>query len=147
MKGQLRRITIHDVLHVPKLHANLPSVRKLASKGLKVHFNVMGCIVRAQSGEMLAIGSVEANLYQLELKKVNRAEVSTLAHTSANRDAMELWHKRLGHLNAKGIKALQNMVSCMDLGKVPSNVVPFEGKQARQPFPSDAGTCVLEMHK
>ena len=142
----MRRIAIHDVLHVPKLHANLLSVSKLASKGLKVHFNVMGCIVRAQSGKMLAMGSMEANLYQLELKKVNGAEVSTLAHTSANGDAMELWHKRLGHFNAKGVKALQNMVSGMDLGKVPSNVVPFacegcvEGKQARQPFPSDGGT-------
>ena len=147
VKGQMRRITIHDVLHVPKLHANLLSVSKLASKGLKVHFNVMGCIVRAQSGEKLAMSSLEANLYQLELMKVNGAEVSTLAHTSANGDAMELWHKRLGNLNAKGVvKALQNMVSGMDLGKVPSNVVPFacercvEGKQARQPFPSDGGT-------
>ena len=144
-KGQMR-ITIHDVLHVPKLHANLLSVSKLASKGLKVHFNVMGCVVRAQSGEMLAMGSMEANLYQLELKKVNGAKVSTLAHTSANGEALELWHKRLGHLNAKGVKALQNMVSGMDLGKVPSNVVPFacegcvKGKQARQPFPSDGGT-------
>ena len=90
--------------------------------------------------------SMEANLYQLELKKVNRAEVSTLAYTTANGDAMELWHKRVGHLNAKGVKALQNMVSGMDLGKIPSNVVPFaceecvQEKQARQPFPSDAGT-------
>ena len=72
--------------------------------------------------------------------------MSTLARTSANDDAMELWHKRLGHLNAKWVKALQNMVSGMDLGKVPSNVVPFacegcvEGKQARQPIPSDGGT-------
>ena len=123
--GQKRRITIHDVLHVPKLHANLLSVSKLASEGLKVHFNVMGCVVRAQSGEMLAMDSMEANLYQVELKKVNGVEVSTLADTSTNGDAMVLWHKRLGHLNAKGVKALQNIVSGMDLGKVPSNVVPF----------------------
>ena len=54
VKGQMRRITIHDVFYVPKLHANLLSMSKLASKGLKVHFNVMGCVVRAQSGEILA---------------------------------------------------------------------------------------------
>ena len=47
VKGQIKRITIHDILHIPKLHANLLSVSKLASKGLKVHFNVMGCVVRA----------------------------------------------------------------------------------------------------
>ena len=72
------------MLHVLKLHANLLLVSKLASKGLKVHFNVMGCVVRAQSGEMLAMGSIEANLYQLEMKKVNGAEGSTLTHTIAN---------------------------------------------------------------
>ena len=79
-----RRITIDDVLHLPKLHANLLLVSKLASMGLKVHFNVMRCIVTAQSREVLAMGSMEANLYQLELKKVNGAKVSTLAHTSVN---------------------------------------------------------------
>ena len=62
VKKQMRRITIHDVLHVPKLHANLLLKSKLASKGLKVHFIVMGCVVRAQSEEMLAM---EPNLYQL----------------------------------------------------------------------------------
>ena len=77
-----------------------------------------------------------------------------LAHTSANGPLMELWHRRMGHLNAKGVKALQGMANGMDLGKAPSNVVPFacegciEGKLARQPFlidGADRATKVLEL--
>ena len=82
---QRMRITIHDVLYVAKLHANLLSMSKLASKGLKVHFNMIGCVVRAQNGEMLAMDSMEGNLYQIELMKVNGAKIWTLAHTSTNR--------------------------------------------------------------
>src|SRR6476646_2983791 len=84
VKGQVMKIRIHDVLHMPKLNANLLSVSKLVSRGLKVHFNMMGCVVWARDGEMLALTRMEANLYHLELKGVNGAEVSSLAHTSAN---------------------------------------------------------------
>ena len=49
--------------------------------------------MRAQNEEMLTIGTIETNLYQIELKKVNGVEVSTLSHTLINGDTMELWHK------------------------------------------------------
>ena len=90
VKGKMRRIRIYDVLHVPKLHANLLSVSKLVARGLRVHFDKSGCIVCTQEGEVLAMASLEANLYQMELKKVHGAEVSTLAHTSAMKDTTEL---------------------------------------------------------
>jgi hypothetical protein len=47
VKGRTRRIRIKDVLHVPKLHANLLSVSKTLSSGCKVQFNMNECIVRA----------------------------------------------------------------------------------------------------
>jgi len=154
VEGHARRIVVQDVLHVPKLHANLLSVSKLVSRGLKVHFDTLGCAVRTREGEMLAANRMEGNLYQLDLKLVGGADVSCLAHTSANGPLMELWHRRLGHLNAKGIKVLQGMVSGIDLGKLPCKVEPFacegcvEGKLARQPFPTDGAnraTKVLEL--
>ena len=146
VKGKVKKIRIYDVLHVPKLHANLLSVSKLVSRGLKVHFNKSGCVVWTQEGDMLAMAPMEANLYQMELKKVNGAEVSTLAHTSAKHHSLELWHKRLGHLNVKSVRSLQGMVIGLDLGKSPPNVESFEcegcveGKQARQPFPKDGAS-------
>jgi hypothetical protein len=62
VKGRQRSIRMHDVLHVPDMHANLLSVSKLISRGLKVHFNSLGCVVRANNGEMLAVASLESNL-------------------------------------------------------------------------------------
>jgi hypothetical protein len=47
VKGRIGRIRIKDVLHVPKLHANLLSVSKILSSGCKVQFNMNECIVRA----------------------------------------------------------------------------------------------------
>ena len=71
VKGRARSIRMHDVLHVPDLHSNLLSVSKLISKGLKVHFNSLGCVMRASNGEMLAVASLESNLYQLDTKVMN----------------------------------------------------------------------------
>ena len=66
VKGRVRSIRMHDVLYVPKMHSNLLSVSKLISRGLKVHFNSLGCVVRASNGEMLAIASLESNLLEME---------------------------------------------------------------------------------
>lgn len=146
VNGEVKKIRVYDVLHVPKLHVNLLSVGKLVSRGLKVHFNKMGCDVITEGGELLAKASLESNLYQLELKMVKECEVSTLAHTSENDGSMELWHKRLGHLNVKSVKALKHMVFGMDLGKLSSNIDSIEcegcveGKQARKSFPKDGAT-------
>ena len=72
MKEQNRRITIHDVLFVSKLHANLLLVIKLVARELKMHFNIIPrCIVMAQDGVILAMDSMETNLYHFEFKKVN----------------------------------------------------------------------------
>ena len=88
---------MHDVLHVPDLHSNLLSMSKLISRGLKVHFNLFGCVVRASNGEMLAVASLESNLHQLDTNIVNGAEISFLAHSDGNSHSLEFWHKRLGH--------------------------------------------------
>jgi hypothetical protein len=51
--------------------------------------------------------------------KVCEMHVANLAQTSTIDGALELWHRRLGHLNIKGVHVLQNMVSGMNLGNMP----------------------------
>ena len=63
VKGRAQSIGMHDMLLVPDLLTNLLSVSKLISKGLKMHFNSLGCVVRASNGEMLVVTSLESNLY------------------------------------------------------------------------------------
>jgi transposase InsO family protein len=71
--------------------------------------------------------------------------VANVAQTSTIDGALELWHRHFGHLNIKGVHALQNMVSGMNLGNMPCPRSSFvcegciEGKQHRKPFPSDGG--------
>ncbi len=143
VKGRTKKIRIKDVLRVPKLHANLLSVNKILSSGCKVQFSMNECIVRAFDGEVIAIALREGNLYQMTFTKVCEVHVANVAQTSTI--ALVLWHRRLGHLNIKGMHALQNMVSGMNLGNMPCPTSSFvcegciEGKQHRKPFPSDGG--------
>jgi hypothetical protein len=125
VKGRTKRIRIKDVLHVPKLHANLLSVNKILSSGCIVQFNMNECIVRAFDGEVIAIALREGNLYQMTFTKVCEMHVANLAQTSTIDGALELWHRRLGHLNIKGVHALQNMMSGMNLGNIPCPTSSF----------------------
>ena len=84
VKGCTWNIRMYDVFHMPKMHSNLLSVSKLSSKGLKVHFNLLGCVVRASNGEMLAVALLESNLYQLNTNVINVAETSSLARSNGN---------------------------------------------------------------
>lgn len=57
---------------------------------------------------------------------------------------MELWHQRLGHLNARSVLVIQSMVSGMNLSKDELSMPFCEGcvqsKQHRAPFPKDGET-------
>jgi len=145
VKGQTKRIRIKDMLHVPKLHANLLSMSKILSSGCKVQFNMNECIVRAFDGEVIAIALREGNLYQMTFTKVCEMHVANLAQTSTIDGALELWHRRPRDLNIKGVHAFQNMVSGMNLGNMPCLTSSFvcegciEGKQHCKPFPSVEG--------
>jgi len=145
VKGRTKRIRIKDVPHVPKLHANLLSVSNILSSACKVQFNMNECIVKAFDGEVIAIALCEGNLYQVTFPKVCEMHVANVAQTSTIDGALELWHRCLGHLNLKGVHALQNIVSGMNLGNMPCPTSSFvcegciEGKQHGKPFPSDGG--------
>ena len=137
VKGCARNIQMHDLFHVPDLHSNLLSVRKFISRGLKVHFNSLGCIMRASNKEVLVVAS---NSYHLNTNVMNEAETSSLAYLEANLHLVEQWNKRLGHVNAINVKSLQTMMSGIDVQVVPNNVHLFvcggcfQGKQTRRQF-------------
>lgn len=59
------------------------------------------------------------------------------AVSAANISAQELWHKRLGHLNRKGMRKLKNIVTGIDFRDEVDKVCVtcLEGKQTVKPFP------------
>ena len=69
VRGKINKIRINKYVHVPKLHANLLSVSKLVSNGLKVQFN-NECVIQASDAHPVAIAPREGNLYHLHVLKV-----------------------------------------------------------------------------
>ena len=75
--------------------------------------------------------------------KVHGADAANLVQSPIGDGALELWHRRLGHLNVKDVHMLQNMVSDMNLGKFncPTSSLFWEacieGKQHRVAFPNE----------
>ena len=116
-RGKATTIRITDVLHVPKLQANLLSVSKLLSKGLKVFFHVNECIVEGANGDVVAIARREGSLYEMCFKEVCGANSGDFVHLRGEGDSVEVWHHRLGHLDVRSIYALQSMVKGINLGK------------------------------
>ena len=70
VKGSVKTITINDVLHVPKLKANLLSVQYLVLKHLRVEFSDDGYFVLSPSREEVAIIHEVNGLYQIKFLKV-----------------------------------------------------------------------------
>jgi transposase InsO family protein len=146
VRGRVKTITIQDVLHVPKLTANLLSVRQLVAKHLRVEFSDKGCYVLSPSRDEVAIIEEHEGLYHIKFSKVHSKESAALAHSNLKDDKLALWHRRLGHLNIKSVKTLRGMVSGMDLHQLKVDASTFtcegciEGKQQRLPFAGEGAT-------
>ena len=125
------------------MHSKLLSMSKLISRGLKVHFNLLECMVKANNGNMLGFALLESNLYQLDTNVMNGAKTSFLARSDGNSHSLELWHKRLGRFNKNNMIMLQGMVSKMDVGAAQADAHTcekcVEGKQTRRLLSTDGG--------
>lgn len=67
-------------------------------------------------------GLKEGNLYYLICKKVNGVDVATFTEFTSNQDKLNIWHRRLGHLNVKSMRELKTMVSGLNLGNISQNI-------------------------
>jgi len=91
---------IQDVLFVPDLKKNLFSERKLIALNMETKKSRN----RAQiyrNGKLIAWGERQSNLYKMLFKTVISEEANTTTQSS-----LEVWHKRLGHLNTRAIKEI-----------------------------------------
>jgi transposase InsO family protein len=138
--GVKHKINIKEVLHIPKFKRNLISVVKLALNGLKVEFDDDACLVRAANRKVIARLPRVGSLYEMPFSMHDMANV---AHQMPQSAPLELWHRRLGHLNVRSVKALQSIVNGMHIKDGASNSAVcegcIEGKLSRTPFPSEGG--------
>lgn len=124
---------ISDVLYVPNLATNLLSVSNMVKKGFDVLFTSKGAQIFESSGcqvtgNVIATASNHKGMYRLDM--------SSHALCTTTKESAMLWHRRLGHLNAKSMHILKNKGIGIDFSaSYTETCVPcLQGKLAKKPF-------------
>ena len=89
---------LENVRHIPDLKRNLISVEQLNDEGHAILF-VGGTWKVTKGARVLARGKKTSTLYMISSPRDTIAVVDASIDTS-------LWHRRLGHMNEKGMKML-----------------------------------------
>lgn len=124
--GQIINVTIHDVLYLPELTANLLSVSQLTKTNCRVIFNANNCEIfrlKEKIGHAVEVN----NMYKL----VRPVNFGLIASTDFN-----TWHQRMAHLNFNDLSKLKTMASGINFpDKNVEKCLPcLKGKQTRQSF-------------
>lgn len=116
--------SFNNVMYVPNLTVNLISVARLTQEGYRVLFTGNNCDL------------VLDNVVKLSAKRIGGSYRIDSIHKANSVSAMNLWHRRLGHLNFESLKYLR-MSNNIDfqLEKTEICDVCMKGKQVRFSFP------------
>ena len=97
-----------DVLHVPTITKNLVSVGQMVEQGLQVRFNEDGCFVEnfKDRCRLVAKGNRVGRMFTLNVNmpKVDKAMYAQGSKVVAD---VDIWHKRIGHVNPQKLKSMQ----------------------------------------
>ncbi|KAJ9539963.1 hypothetical protein OSB04_026469 [Centaurea solstitialis] len=99
------KVTIKKVSLVEGLGHNLFSIGQFCDKDLEVGFKKRRCVVKNESGKELLVGTRRRRLYKIDLRDVKAKNALCLMSKASNLQSM-LWHRRLSHLNFKGLNKL-----------------------------------------
>ncbi|KAJ9540987.1 hypothetical protein OSB04_027493 [Centaurea solstitialis] len=77
----------------------------ICDKDLEVGFKKRRCVVKTESGKELLVGTRRRNLYKIDLRDVKAKNTLCLLSKASNQQSI-LWHRRLSHLNFKGLNKL-----------------------------------------
>ena len=136
-----KQAVMYKVLYVPNLACNLFSVRAAAERGNTVKFGHSKCWIRKRTGELVGMASLTGKLYHLHCKLVSPIPEQASAVCELE---VDLWHQRLGHLNAQHLKDIAQKELATGI-KLPKETTLslcegcVEGKMHRKPFKSVGG--------
>ncbi|KAJ9545374.1 hypothetical protein OSB04_025081 [Centaurea solstitialis] len=83
----------------------IKKVSLFCDKDLEVGFKKRRCVVKTESGKELVVGTRRRNLYKIDLRDVKSKNTLCLLSKASNQQSF-LWHRRLSHLNFKGLNKL-----------------------------------------
>ncbi|RDX72977.1 hypothetical protein CR513_47468, partial [Mucuna pruriens] len=131
-------IILKDVLHVPKLSANLVFIKKLTNDlNCYAMFFPSYCVLQEQgSGNEIELAKGRNGLYHLEAQKFKKKNLSFSLLSSSNKDVVWLHHLHLGHPSFHIPKLMfPQLFQGLDVSKFHCDVCEL-AKHTRVPFPS-----------
>ena len=98
-----------DVLHVPTITKNLVSIGQMVEQGLQVKFNSDGCFVEDPNNKfkMVAKDKRIGRMFTLNVKILAGSNMLYTQKNAVITD-MDIWHKRIGHVNVQLLKTMQS---------------------------------------
>ena len=134
--GKLGSVVIEDVWLVENLKHNLLSISQLCDKDYIVKFDKDKCSICDLNGNVLLIGIRHQNVYVIDFDDLSNHKCLSAMH-----DVVNLWHKKLGHLNFKAMHKLAKyeLVKGLPKSKFEKNTICAscqKGKQHRSSFKS-----------
>lgn len=132
--GNKEAKVLKNVLYVPKMAANLFSVKAALQDGYKIEFAKNS--VRVEHDEEIIPACYDGCLFTIGLKVLNNCSEDPEAYTAYT---LESWHKRLGHCGKNLIQKMkkENMVEGLEIGTTSEQCEDcMQGKSCRKPHPS-----------
>lgn len=126
-------VEVNDILHIPKLSANLLSVYKMVCRGNKLVFDADGCKIFNKANKLLKLIKPENGIYKL-CAPIEKCMIANKAESNAM-----LWHRRFGHVNYGTLCKLNNAADGINVNGDDAQIKQCKvcdlGKQHRNPFP------------
>jgi len=129
---------------VPNITKNLVSVGQMIEQGLQIRFNPDGCYVKdfKDKCHLVAKGKRVGRMFTLDVS-MPKVEAAMFAQGVGVVADMDIWHKRIGHVNEQQLKSMQSLEIFTSLPKFKVDgmhkiceACQF-GKQTKNVFPHD----------
>lgn len=143
VRGDKKNVILKNNLHVPDLRSNLLSVAKITDNNCDVIFKKDCAMVVGQDGRTKLMAHRVGDLYLVREQEQYSYCVtsSNEKNSSKSSSALEVWHRRLGHLNVKDLLTIygrNETLQSLNLGKYKGDLkceICLRGKMTRIPFP------------
>ena len=90
-------------MHIPIITKNLASVGQIVDQGMQVWFTHLRCFIE-EEGQIIAYGHQKGRMFILEMNDVG---TTMFAKGKKIKSDIDLWHKRIDHVNFQRLQELQ----------------------------------------
>ena len=104
----------------PNITKNLVSVAQIVDQGMQVRFTHLGCLLK-EEGQVIVQGRRDGRMFILDTNVVGTAMFAKGQKVESD---IDLWHKRIGHVNYQRLQDLQSQQVVFGLPK-------FSGQKAQ----------------